>query len=185
MLSLGSLAPRALPRFPTTMTPPTPCRSRPGYVFPLAFGFHPHAGSPRFLTSPSTRAAPNHPGQAQRVLLVCPLLRAAPSSPPVTGFGISGNLATCREVVLRGRIGFTFVAAHAFAFQGFDARITPKNQHVAWSATVANEQLPRWTPFIPRDWPGLAWRTRGAESRRSPSPVVGLVGVAKLIGSGF
>ncbi len=66
--------------------------------------------------------------------------------------------------MLRGRIGFTFVAAHAFAFQGFDARITPKDQHVAWSATVANEQLPRWTPFIPRDWPGLAWRTRGAEN---------------------
>ena len=72
----GSLAPRELPRFRATMVPSDPRRTGRMVIdsHTAVRVTNPSTpGLPGSLTSPSARAAPNHPGQAQWVLLVSPL----------------------------------------------------------------------------------------------------------------
>ncbi len=72
--------------------------------------------------------------------------------------------------------GFTYIAAHAFAFGGFDPGSFPTPTLIGAPAFppdpdrsvsyMSSELLTWWTPFIPRDQPGWAWRTKGARQRR-------------------
>lgn len=77
-----------------------------GYVFPSALGSTQALGSPRFLDCSFGTRHPQPPRQAQRVLLVGSawFTSHAVSSPPVSGFAISGRVATCISVTRPNRV---------------------------------------------------------------------------------
>ena len=123
------------------------------------------AGSPRFLDASVRARPPQPPRQGRRVLSVV-------ASPPISGFTISGWLALPHQAS-RGRIGFAFARAHAFAVKGCSPsrllllqEVTGTLLMVGCPSTrdrryMVNDQLPWLTPFSQQDAPDFAWRTRG------------------------
>ena len=122
------MAPRALPRFVATMSP---ADSRPGAAQRLCLpagrwtDVHP-AGSPRFPTGLSARAAPNHPGEHDRC--ICPLLPCRWQASP-----LSGGLATLSCVTRPNRVHS--LAARTFASRGSAPWIAPTHARSATRRT--------------------------------------------------
>jgi hypothetical protein len=117
VLPLGSFAPRALPRFLTTMTPPTPDSAAARLCLPVGVGFYPRSRvsqvpRPIFQRAPPPITPDSPAGHLLVALLAGDRLRQF------------RKLGHCQFCVTRPK-RVHFIAAHAFAFQGFDARITP------------------------------------------------------------
>jgi hypothetical protein len=128
-----------------------------------ALGSTPETRSPRFLTTLSSRAAPNHPGRFDDCTY--PLLRRrSQASSPLEAWPPALSARPEVRGASRGRIGFAFAAAHDFASEGSIERIAPGD---ASSATCVNGQFTWLAPFIQQEGPGFAWRTKGRKGRRA------------------
>ncbi len=140
-------------RLPARTVPSVMYSLRPlgsGCPFPALPGL-PGSSADRFL-----RAVPNHPGRPGECLLI--------ASPPITGFILSGGLATFAKAS-RGRNGFACATARRFASPVSARLIAPPR---SGSATCTNEQFYMVNSFqFTRSKPGLAWCTKDAKAQRN------------------
>ena len=125
-----------------------------GYAFPPPVGFRPTAGSPRFLIRLSAGAVPNHPGEPCRCTCSSLPCRRRASS-PLEGWPTPSCFTRPNRVHLRYGSRLRLPGPRPFG--------CPQGRPVDF---MVDEQLPWWTPFIPRDGPGLAWRTKAAKTQR-------------------
>ena len=138
------MAPRTLLRFHATTCPADSRRlRRSAYAFAVRVGMDPKP--PGLPGSPAiSRYAPP------------PITPLGPSADSVHSFTDDIRLhhlwqAGHPELVFRGRIRFTYVAARTFGSGGFDREVTPAGHSLAY---MCGGHFTWLTPFIQQDRPG-------------------------------